>query len=235
MKNIVLVGSGNVATHLGLSLVNKGYTIKQVWSKQLKNADILAKKLNSTSTDELKNLKNADLYIVAVKDDALEAVIQQIKVNNIVHTSGSIGLEVFDNKFKNYGVFYPLQTFNKEVSLDFSKTPICIEANKKVVKMSSEQRKQLHIAAVFACNFSNHMFAIADKILTQSNIDFKLLLPIINQTVKKLNKNKASEVQTGPAKRKDKKIIESHIKKLSDKETKEIYKLISDSIMNKNV
>ena len=107
MKNIVLIGSGNVATHLGLSLVNKGYTIKQVWSKQLKNADILAKKLNSTSTDELKNLKNADLYIVAVKDDSLEAVIQQIKVNNIVHTSGSIGLEVFDNKFKNYGVFYP--------------------------------------------------------------------------------------------------------------------------------
>ena len=101
--------------------------------------------------------------------------------------------------------------------------------------MSSEQRKQLHIAAVFACNFSNHMFAIADKILTQSNIDFKLLLPIINQTVKKLNKNKASEVQTGPAKRKDKKIIESHIKKLSDKETKEIYKLISDSIMKNNV
>ena len=80
MKNIVLIGSGNVATHLGLSLVNKGYTIKQVWSKQLKNADILAKKLNSTSTDELKNLKNADLYIVAVKDDALEAVLQQIKV-----------------------------------------------------------------------------------------------------------------------------------------------------------
>ena len=251
MKNIVLIGSGNVATHLGLSLVNKGYTIKQVWSKQLKNADILAKKLNSTSTDELKNLKNADLYIVAVKDDALEAVIHQIKVNNIVHTSGSIGLEVFDNKFKNYGVFYPLQTFNKEVSLDFSKTPICIEANnemfekellnignnlsKKVVKMSSEQRKQLHIAAVFACNFSNHMFAIADKILTQSNIDFKVLLPIINQTVKKLNKNKASEVQTGPAKRKDKKIIESHIKKLSDKETKEIYKLISDSIIKNNV
>ena len=101
--------------------------------------------------------------------------------------------------------------------------------------MSSEQRKQLHIAAVFACNFSNHMFAIADKILTQSNIDFKLLLPIINQTVKKLNKNKASEVQTGPAKRKDKKIIESHIKKLSDKETKKIYKLISDSIMKNNV
>ena len=118
----------------------------------IKKCRYTCQKLNSTSTDELKNLKNADLYIVAVKDDSLEAVIQQIKVNNIVHTSGSIGLEVFDNKCKNYGVLYPLQTFNKEVSLDFSKTPICIEANneifekellnignnlsKKVVKMS---------------------------------------------------------------------------------------------------
>ena len=121
MKNIVLIGSGNVATHLGSSLVNNGYNIKQVWSKQLKNADILSKKLDSTSTDDLNNLKNADLYIVAVKDDALGSVIKQLNLNNIIHTSGSIGLEVFNKKFENYGVFYPLQTFNKEVSLDFSK------------------------------------------------------------------------------------------------------------------
>jgi predicted short-subunit dehydrogenase-like oxidoreductase (DUF2520 family) len=250
MKNIVLVGSGNVATHLGLSLVNKGYAIKQIWSKKLKNANILAKKLNSTSTDTLNNIKNADLYIVAVRDDALQSVIQQLNVNNIIHTSGSIGLEVFDNKFKNYGVFYPLQTFNKEVGLDFSKTPICIEANneffenklmnigndlsEKVVKMSSKQRKQLHIAAVFACNFTNHMFTIADTILAKSDIDFKLLLPLINQTVKNLTENKPCQVQTGPAKRKDKKIIQNHINNLSDKKTKELYKLISDSIMKKN-
>lgn len=250
MKNIVLIGSGNVATHLGLSLVNQGYTIKQVWSKRLKNADILAKRLNSDSTDTLKNLKKADLYILAIKDDAIEPVTKQLNVNNVVHTSGSIGLEVFKNKFENYGVFYPLQTFKKKISIDLSKTPICIEANnamfenkllnigdnlsEKVVKMSSEQRKQLHIAAVFACNFTNHMFAIADTILTRSHVDFKLLLPIINQTVITLNKKKPSQVQTGPAKRKDMKIINSHIDDLSDKGTKEIYKLISDSIMKSN-
>jgi predicted short-subunit dehydrogenase-like oxidoreductase (DUF2520 family) len=250
MKNIALIGSGNVATHLGLSLVDKGYTITQVWSKKLENADILAKKLNSTATNYLKNIKKADLYIVAVKDDSLESIIGQLNVNNIVHTSGSIGLEVFENKFENYGVFYPLQTFNKDMILEFQTIPICIEANneifnnklldigddlsKRAVIMSSEQRKQLHIAAIFACNFTNHMFTIANTILTKSNIDFKLLLPIIKQTVIKINNNKPSVVQTGPAKRQDKKIIQSHIENLSDKKIKEIYKLISESIMTSN-
>jgi len=250
MKNIVLIGSGNVATHLGLSLVNNGYNIKQVWSKQLKNADILAKKLDSTSTDALNNLKNADFYIVSVKDDALESVIKQLNLNNIIHTSGSIGLEVFNEKSENYGVFYPLQTFNKEINLNFSKTPICIEANNKlfesellnignnlsdkVVTINSNQRKQLHIAAIFACNFTNHMFSLAYTILAKSYIDFKLLLPLINQTIIKLNKNNPSQMQTGPAKRKDKKVIQNHINNLSDKKTQEIYKLISNSIMEKN-
>ena len=250
MKNIVLIGSGNVATHLGLSLLNQGYKIKQVWSKQLKNANILAKKLNSSSTNCLNSLKDADLYILAIKDDALSSVIEQLNINNVIHTSGSTGLEVFKPKCKNYGILYPLQTFNKEISLDLSKTPICIEANnelfenellnlgnnlsKKTLIISSEQRKKLHIAAVFACNFTNHMFTIAETILAKSNIDFKLLLPLINQTTKKLNNEKASKLQTGPAIRKDKEIIENHIKNLSDKNIKEIYRLISKSIIKNN-
>ena len=250
MKNITLIGSGNVATNLGLSLFNKGYKIKQVWSKQLKNADILAKKINSSSTDSLEKLQNADLYIVAIKDDAVKSVLQKLNVTNIVHTSGSIGLEVFNEKFDNYGVFYPLQTFNKDLTINISDTPIFIEANNKVFenkifdignklsesifKINSEQRKQLHIAAVFACNFTNHMFSIADTILTKSDIDFKLLLPLINQTVLKVYKNKPSKVQTGPAKRNDKEVISSHIECISEKRTKDIYKLISDSIIKTN-
>ena len=91
MKNIILIGSGSVATHLGTSLINKGYRIKQVWSKQLSNANILAKKLNSSPTDSINNIQKADLYIVAIKDDSLEALIKELDVNNIVHTSGSIG------------------------------------------------------------------------------------------------------------------------------------------------
>lgn len=250
MKNIVLVGSGNVATHLGISLIQQGYKIKQVWSNQLKNAEILAKKLDSTATNKITSLKYADLYIISVKDDILANIIQQLENINIVHTSGSAGLEVFKNRFNNYGVLYPLQTFNKEVSIDLSTTPIFIEANnlnfhnklidvaaklsKKVVTMKSEQRQQLHIAAVFACNFTNHMFEIAHNILNKSNIDFKLLLPIINQTVIKLEKSKPSEVQTGPAKRKDKEIIQKHINNIQEKKLKDIYKLISNSIMKEN-
>ena len=251
MKNIILIGSGNVATHLGLSLLNQGYTIKQVWSKQLINAKVLAKKVNSTATNELKNIEDADLYIISVKDNALVSIIQKLNVNNIVHTSGSIGLEIFNSKVKNYGVFYPLQTFNKEIHLDLITTPICIEANnksfqknlmrigkdvsKKVIKMNSEQRKKIHLAAVFACNFTNHMFTIADEILSKNNTDFKLLIPIINQTVNKLNLHKPAKIQTGPAKRKETKIINSHINQLSDKKIKELYKLISESIIKYNV
>ena len=250
MKNIILIGSGNVATHLGLSLKNSGYSITQVWSKKLQHAKMLARRLNSTFTNNIDELKDADLYIVAVKDDSLEYLIRQLNVNNIVHTSGSFGLEVFKKKTENYGVFYPLQTFNKNINLDFSKIPICIEANnklfenklvdignnlsKKVITMSSEKREKLHIAAVFASNFTNHMFSIADSIVAESNIDFKLLLPLINQTIKKIAKNKPSKVQTGPARRKDQKIIQNHINKLSNKELKNIYQIISNSIMKNN-
>ncbi len=250
MKNIILVGSGNVATHLGISLLRQGYKIKQVWSNQLKNAEILAKKLNSTATNKIDSLKTADLYIICVKDDILENIIQQLNNINIVHTSGSAELEIFKNRFQNYGVLYPLQTFKKEISLDLSNTPICIEAsnpifNKKlvdiatklsndVIVMDSEQRKQLHIAAVFACNFTNHMFGIANNILNKSNLDFKLLLPIIKQSIKKLDQHQPRDIQTGPAKRKDKKIIQKHINNIKDCKTKEIYKLISASIMKEN-
>ena len=250
MKNIILVGSGNVATHLGISLLKQGYKIKQVWSNQLKNAEILAKKLNSTATNKIDSLQSADLYIISVKDDILENIIQQLNNVNIVHTSGSAELEIFKNRFQNYGVLYPLQTFKKEISLDLSNTPICIEAsnpvfNKKLVDiatklsndimvMDSEQRKQLHIAAVFACNFTNHMFGIANNILNKSNLDFKLLLPIIKQSIKKLDQYQPCDIQTGPAKRKDKKIIQKNINNIKDSKTKQIYKLISASIMNEN-
>ena len=251
MKNITLIGSGNVATHLGLSLIKKGFKIKQVWSRTRDNAEILAKKLDSSATDSINNLENTDLYILAVKDDCLESIIQQLdQETNIIHVSGSINIEMFNNKFKHYGVFYPLQTFNKEVTIDFSAIPIFIEANTSkfqnqllnmgnklsntVVIMNSEKRRKLHVSAVFACNFTTHMFSIADAILHKENIDFQLLLPLINQTVKKLNQSSPAELQTGPAIRKDRKLIKEHINSITDKETQDLYKLISNSIMKKN-
>ena len=250
MKNIVLIGSGNVATHLGVILKERGFNIVQVWSKHINNAEILAGKLRCDYTDSLNKLRKADLYILAVKDDAIRKILSNLQNVAVVHTSGSVGMGVFDNNLANHGVFYPLQTFSKDLNLDFSEIPICIEANnnkfenelinfgkklsEKVVKMSSEQRKQLHIAAVFACNFSNHMYTISDKILSKSNIDFKLLLPLINQTVKKLTDNKPSEVQTGPAKRNDKKVIDVHLEDIEDESSKEIYQLITNAIIKSN-
>jgi len=246
MKNIILIGSGNVATHLGINLKNNNFNIVQVISSTLKNAETLATKLDSDFSNNISDLKKADLIIVAVSDNEIGNVANQIINTPIVHTSGSVGLEVFKNN-NNAGVFYPLQTFNTNVEVAFKEVPICIEANNKdfekeiiklaqnisenVVKMDSKQRKQLHIAAVFSCNFTNQMFAISDDILEKSNIDFKLLLPIIKQTVNKLKIKKAIEVQTGPAKRKDLEIIKQHLNLISNKKNKEIYKLISESII----
>ena len=247
MKNIILLGSGNVATHLGIALKNSNYTITQVYSKSLENAKVLANKLDAPFTNNLTKIKSADLIIVSVNDDAILSVLSKLRNAAIVHTSGSTGLNIFKEKFSNYGVFYPLQTFNKEVNINISEIPFCIEGNSmefekqlieiaktlsnNVVKMNSEQRKQLHIAAVFACNFSNHMYSIADNFLTQADIDFKILLPLIKKTIAKLESNKPKEVQTGPAKRKDTAIIQEHIANINEKDIKELYHKISLNII----
>ena len=248
MKNIILIGSGNVATHLGINLKNNNFNIVQVISSTLKNAETLATKLDSDFSNNISDLKKADLIIVAVSDNEIGNVANQIINTPIVHTSGSVGLEVFKNN-NNAGVFYPLQTFNTNVEVAFKEVPICIEANNKdfeekivklaqnisgnVVKMDSKQRKKLHIAAVFSCNFTNHMFSIADDILQKSNIDFNLLHPLIRQTSKKIEKYSPKNVQTGPGKRNDKKIIENHLQSL-EKNQRELYKLITNSIILNN-
>ena len=250
MNSIVLIGSGNVATHLGLILQNKGFIIKQVYSRDIKNAKILATKLNTKFTNNLTNLKEADLFIIAIKDDAIKEIIPKLKKKNIVHTSGSVSINTFNKKHENFGVFYPLQTFNKEIKIELTKTPICIEANntdfknilikiakkisEQVVCVNSKQRKQIHIAAIFASNFTNHMFTIADKILSKSDLNFSILIPLINKTISKLQEDTPKKIQTGPAKRNDIKIIKSHIKEIDDHDIELIYQNISNNIIKEN-
>ena len=247
MKNIILIGSGNVATHLGIALKNSNYKIVQVYSKSIDNAKVLANKLDANFTNDLTKLKSADLIIVSINDDAILSVFSQIKNTAIVHTSGSVELDILKGKFTDYGVFYPLQTFNKEVDINISEIPFCIEGNSlefekkliviaktlsnNVVKMNSHQRKKLHIAAVFACNFSNHMYSIADDLLTKKNIDFKILLPLIRKTIANLESNSPKDVQTGPAKRKDANIIQEHIATIKENEIKELDQKISANII----
>lgn len=250
MKKITFIGAGNVASLLSSKLRHKGFEIVEIWSKTEKSARDLALKLDCNFTTSLNNLQHTDLFIISVKDDFIKETIHLItdKETPIVHTSGSVGIDVFSNK-NNFGVFYPLQTFSKEIEMDFESLPICIESNnpnleshlielansitKSVHKLNSEQRKKIHIAAVFACNFSNHMFSISEDIMKKNNLDFNLLKPLIENTFQKIRKNSPKDTQTGPAFREDKKVMEDHLKQLENmKELKELYSKISESIIH---
>lgn len=251
VKKITLIGAGNVATQLGLALYNEGYLISQVYSKTSSSASTLAKKIKAEAITDLKKL-NADssIYIIAIKDDLIDAVAKKINLKDkiVAHTSGSISINSLKDISKNYGVFYPLQTFSKDKNLNFREVPVCIEGSNdattktleyfaksissNVKKVNSKQRKNIHLAAVFACNFSNHMYAIADQILKKNKLSLALIKPLIEETANKVKKNSPSKMQTGPAIRGDKKIIEEHLKMLKDdKKLKALYKMISENII----
>ncbi|HET6227043.1 MAG TPA: Rossmann-like and DUF2520 domain-containing protein [Bacteroidia bacterium] len=250
IKKITLIGAGNVATQLGTALHKAGYAIQQVYSPSAKSASILAKRINAQAITDLKNLDTtAAIYIIAIKDDAIATLAKQLSFNEqvVVHTSGSVEMSVLKNTSKNYGVFYPLQTFSKTKAVDFKTVPICIEASNKsttallkrfaktisndVQEIDSRQRKILHIGAVFACNFTNHLYAIADAFLGKHQLSFNLLKPLIAETADKIKQHDPASMQTGPAIRNDKKTMDVHIKLLAaDKDLKTIYKLLSNHI-----
>lgn len=249
--NIVLLGSGNVATHLGKSFSNAGHTIVQVWSRSILHAKDLADHLKAEAIDQLSELDlDADLYLVSVVDDAIISVLEQLPsiYKIVVHTSGSTGMNVISPYSKEYGVIYPLQTFSKAVDIDLSNTPILLEASnedvldklkelassvsKNVQYCSSEQRVKLHIAAVFSCNFSNHLYAIAEKLLSESELDFDLIRPLIMETAQKVMDKLPSEVQTGPAVREDQLTLNQHRQQLKNHpDWLSIYNLLSADII----
>lgn len=244
----MVIGSGKVATALSLHLKKEGKKIKQVFSRNIKHAVLLAKKLNAQPIHSLKQLdKNADCCIIAVKDDAIREVAKKIRLRNtlVIHTSGTVPLKALKKCSENTGVMYPLQTFGKGIEVGFNKVPLLIEGNnnasekilrklaatisRKVLSADSEKRKAIHLAAVFANNFSNHLFAVADDILKREKLDISLLLPLVEQTVENLKNDSPKKNQTGPAKRNDKKTIREHLKKLSGNE-KKIYRLLTQAI-----
>ncbi|MBC8267078.1 MAG: DUF2520 domain-containing protein [Flavobacteriales bacterium] len=239
MNKIILIGAGNVAHHLGLSLIDADHQILQVISKSKANAKHLAKKLNADFETELSKIKDADFALIAVNDDAIISVSNQIKNMPFAHTSGSVCL-------KKGGAFYPLQTFNKDIFLDLKKVPFCVSAknkdlentllkvaksiSSKVYQIDEKQRRILHLAAVFACNFSNNMYAIAEGLLQKTDLDFEMLKPLIIETANKIKDFSPKSVQTGPAKRKDLQTIENQINLLEEEDLKNIYKLITNQI-----
>lgn len=247
---IVIIGAGNVATHLAVAIKKSGQNILQIISKKIENSKKLAQKIGCDFADNISEInKNADLYIISVSDNQITKIASHKNLKNkfVVHTAGSISQEVLSNNSNKYGVFYPLQTFSKNVFVDFSQVPICIEANNTrnfqilenlAVKLgcesyavNSEQRAKLHLSAVFVNNFTNYMFAVGNDILEKNNLPFEILRPLIRQTVAKIESTKPADVQTGPAIRGDTETIKKHLQQLSQMpDYKEIYELISNKI-----
>lgn len=251
---IVLIGAGNVATHLSFALQQAGHTITQVYSRSENSASILANHLNASWTTDIKLISNvADIYIFSLKDDALQTIVRQLPVNDgiWVHTSGSIPMDIFKGYAGKYGVLYPLQTFSKARKTDFSQVPCFIEADSKSTEvllyeiaeqlskhihiLNSDKRKYLHLAAVFACNFTNHMYVLASKILEKETIPGEVLLPLIDETAAKIHTLSPVEAQTGPAVRYDQSVIQKHLDLLSPPEMREIYELISKNIHKETI
>jgi len=248
---ITLVGSGNVATHLGAGLKNAGHQIVQVWSRHLQNAALLAYHLKAESIDELNNIyEGTDLIIISVKDDAVETVASFITLKNVlvVHTSGAVGIQVLEKYFDSCGVFYPLQTFSKTREIDFLTVPLCIESTDKnstalllelartisnqVNYINSAQRRILHLAAVFACNFPNYLYSVSVGLLKGQQMDFELLKPLILETALKVQQFLPTEMQTGPAVRGDQKTMAIHLELLKQHpKLQKIYRLLSQGII----
>lgn len=249
---IALLGSGNVATHLGKALIQAGHPVTQVWSRSPNKAIELALEIGADSIQDISTISSeTDIIIIAVNDDGIEKVASQIPQNShqlILHTSGTTPLSVLEKYSTNYGVLYPLQTFSKTVDVDFSTIPICIEANNSetltqikslaiqlssnVNEVNSQQRALLHISAVFACNFTNHFYYIAQQILEDNGLNFDLLRPLIQETNDKVMLNKPSEVQTGPAKRNDEQTMQKHLAILQAQPNwQALYQMLSQDIV----
>ncbi|PST81765.1 DUF2520 domain-containing protein [Pedobacter yulinensis] len=246
---IVIAGSGNVATQLGRALLGAGFPVAQVWSPTYANAAELAARLGAAAVAEAGGLdRDADLYVLAVKDDAIPAVAAGLAgvPGMVVHTSGTTPMHVL-SKLPAHGVFYPLQTFSRFREIDFSDVPLCLEAgstavleglrtlagrlSSRVYEVSSAQRRSLHVAAVFANNFSNHLFSIAAGVLNDSNLPFDLLRPLIRETAAKVQDGMPAEMQTGPAIRGDQQTIDRHLGMLQYKpEWARLYLDLSESI-----
>jgi predicted short-subunit dehydrogenase-like oxidoreductase (DUF2520 family) len=247
---IVLIGSGNVATHLGKAFQNCGHEIMQVYSRLDSNAKGLANVLKCEHTYHIKEINTkADVYFIALKDDVIEGIVKKIKFPGkvIIHTSASLPMDILNKSSKDFGVFYPLQSFTKNRKINLKEVPVFIEANNskskkvllelakcisdKVSEISFEQRLTLHVAAVFANNFTNHLYKIAGDILKTSGLSFDVLKPLIKETADRVMTTDPSKVQTGPAQRKDHKTIKKHLDLLKNFQAyHNIYSIFSQSI-----
>ena len=251
---IVLIGAGNLATHFGKALCDAHHEVVQVYSRTIGHAQLLADLLHVSYTDSIDQLvRDVDCYVFAVKDQVLPTLIKEVSCLHadssalFVHTAGSIPIDVFPEEMKSYGVLYPMQTFSKERAVSFAHLPIFLEATDEstlslaetlarsisdnVRPLSSDQRRYLHLAAVFACNFVNHCYALSAEILQRHDIPFDVMQPLIDETAEKIKTLSPREAQTGPAVRYDENVINAQMDLLRDDPSmQELYALMSKSI-----
>lgn len=247
---VVLIGSGNVATSLALALNGKCHLV-QVYSRSMASAEALASRVGAQATNDLSQIvTDADIYVISVVDDAITRVLETCPARGglWVHTSGSTSIDVFKGKRTRYGVLYPMQSFSKSCPARMHEVHIFIEGcdscatqevkelamllTNNVHEITSTERERLHVAAVFACNFANHMFTLSSEVLDEAGIPFDAMLPLIKTTIAKLDNMTPTQSQTGPAARGDINVIERHLQSLSG-DKHDIYRLLSQSILNR--
>ena len=241
-----------MASCMGPRLKEAGHTIAGVYSRTLQNAHQLATVLGAPAIDSLEQLPDADIYLTMLTDDALinlaPAIVKGRENALFIHTAGSVSAQVWkDAGASRYGVMYAMQTFSKGAVIDWPQVPVFVEgssdAEQETIKtlahdlsgnvsvLSSDGRKKLHIAAVFACNFANHMYTISERLLESEGVPFSVMLPLVRETARKVETMSPASAQTGPAVRGDRKVIDEHFRLLSENpEYAELYRLISIDI-----
>ena len=249
--DIVFVGAGRLATNLAQALSENGHRIVAVYSHTMESAQVLARLVGALAVDDVAQLPSeADAFILAVKDSVLPTVAQQLDKGReeqvFFHTAGSVPMSVFGNHH-HCGVVYPMQTFSKQRRVDFGEVTFFVEASDSstlhlakhlagsvsnhVKELSSEERRYLHLAAVFACNFVNHCYTLSADVLSSCGLSFDVMLPLVNETARKVATMSPAEAQTGPAVRYDENVIDAQLKMLSSQPLmQQVYRLMSQSI-----
>lgn len=253
ISNAVLIGAGNVAWNLGIALQKVGIRFVGVCNRSKDHGEPLAQQLQAPFFEDIRQVPaNADIYLLALSDSAIESVSEQLPENEgiVVHHSGSMSIDSLAKKHKRHGVFYCLQTFKKEAPIDFSQLPIMLQATSDsdlellknlalqlsphVRETSDLERSNLHVAAVFACNFSNYLYAVAYQFAKDNNMDFNLLVPLIQKTAMQISGDSDPFLkQTGPAARCDMAVIEKHLGMLqNDPKKQALYRYLTECILN---
>jgi predicted short-subunit dehydrogenase-like oxidoreductase (DUF2520 family) len=248
---IVLIGAGNMAWHLGHQFKDAGHQIVQVFNRTVENGEELAAELEADFTNRFEGInKQADVYIIAVSDHGIDDIILSLRLDNkiVAHTSGSVPMKGMEHISTQYGIFYPLQTLTKHNRISFKDVPVFVEASNATVKdtltllaqsigtkvhyLSSNQRRAVHVAAVFANNFTNYLYGISHQIMDREKLPFDILLPLLQETLNKAKTNDPRDIQTGPARRGDYKTIEEHLHYLDRNESqREVYLVLTESIL----